>query len=86
MLYVRILSIAKSITENFNFMGLVRLILLLCKVEILNTLFIQNRYITIQESGMSNDTENDTENSCDWVLKGKSLWRFLLIFVIKRRK
>lgn len=63
---------AKSITENFWFYVTDRLYLLLCKMEILNTLSVQNR--CMQEAGMS----SDTENSCNLVLKGKGLWKFLL--------
>lgn len=67
------MSITRSVTKNFNYVKLVRLILLSCMMETLSTLFVQNRHITIEESGMS----NGSEKSCDWVLKGKSLWRFL---------
>lgn len=70
---------AKSITENFWFYVTDRLFLLLCKMEILSTLFVQNR--CMQESGKS----SDTENSYNLVLKGKGLWKFL-VYNPKKKK
>lgn len=42
---------------------------LFCKMEILNVLFVQNRDLTVQESGML----NHAGNSQDLAIKGKRL-------------